>query len=257
MNFTALGWRYVGGENLFLPKGDRRWVVSLVAEEVLRHGKCPGRELEGIISHYSFLCLARRPAVSVLPSCYAFIERSYVEASPLWGSIQRELRWVRGLLPLLQRSLSMPWADATFVSDASGWGGGVAYKRVSPVRAAEVGRISERWRYKTPSDLGAALPRRHVFGAEGDDTHVPGTPFSPPRFDAIDQAFDWSLSKSALQGPLLPAPVQLEVDQTFPGGPDDVKWGRMDTSNPEKVERQGGAGGPGGACGAPLNSSGS
>ena len=80
----------------------------------------------------------------------------------------------------------MSWGPILTASDASLWGRGVVRSPADPEAVAEVGLVSERWRF--PRGTGAPLSIAHREYAPAElfgDTQVPNpssssSPFPPP-----------------------------------------------------------------------------
>ena len=69
--FGVLGWFFDGEELVLKSKGDRQWRTHLGVEELLRRPRVSGKELEAVVSHFTFLALVRRPVLSALSAFYA------------------------------------------------------------------------------------------------------------------------------------------------------------------------------------------
>jgi hypothetical protein len=156
-DFISLGWNFE--RNRMVPKGPRRWRIRLGCLELAEVGFATGRQIEAILSHYFFVALGRRRGLSVMSSVYAFSEAHYLERVELWPSVVRELKWMAALVPLLERDLSLPWADQLLVYDAAELAGAVCAKPAPPFLIAEAGRVHERWRYR---DKESIAPRERL-----------------------------------------------------------------------------------------------
>eukprot|EP00959_Pyramimonas_sp_CCMP1952_P335692 7029232-Pyramimonas_sp.AAC.1 len=66
--------------------------------------------------------MVRREALSILNSCYAFIEYSKSVVTPLWPRVSLELRRLIAILPLLSTDLCAAWHPVICASDASEFG---------------------------------------------------------------------------------------------------------------------------------------
>lgn len=157
--------------------------------------------MEALITRFTFIALARRPALAVFDSGYRFIRSSYLERKKLPPQVRKELFWARALLPLLQKDLRAEWSEELTVVDASAWGGGVCVKpaRLAAVQAAR--RTSERWRYRRTGTLAAQRPRAHALAKAGRVDEK-------ARHIAIDAAFEreggverWMLEPGGAQEP--------------------------------------------------------
>ena len=158
--------------NLIVPKGGRRWVLYFAITHALTRNRLTSRELNVIVGHFTFLALLRREMLSVMSAVYSFIAKGYAHPSRLWPAVRRELTWMRALLCALEVRTSKPWASQSMMFDASPWGAGVMRATVDSRIAADSGRFSERWRFKSAEPLSLRLLSRkaiveHVFKHEG------------------------------------------------------------------------------------------
>ena len=94
-------------------------------ESLLRLGRCTGEDMQRLIGHWTWTLLPRRSAFSVMCKVYRFIESAGKRVFDIWPSVERELRVMIGLAPLLFSSLKSPWFDKTVATDASDSGMGV------------------------------------------------------------------------------------------------------------------------------------
>ena len=77
---------------------------------------------------------------------------------------------MRGILPLLESKLDLPWCGLVTATDASGTGMGVCEKHVDPSVAGQHGRVSEKLRFVTEDFVQArqrslllrSFPARHM-----------------------------------------------------------------------------------------------
>ncbi|CAK9009278.1 Protein kinase domain-containing protein [Durusdinium trenchii] len=127
---------------------DRFHRVRQGVRGLLRRGRCTGKVLEIVIGHCTYCGLMNRCLLSTFHASYKFIRNSYYEAAPLWNSVKAELRAFSGLMALLVADWSRPWNSVVTVSDASEEGFGVCAAAWEPQVAAEVGRVSERDRFR-------------------------------------------------------------------------------------------------------------
>lgn len=84
-----------------------------------------------IVGHFTFICLARRPTLSICQALYAFIEQYGRKHARIWDAVKCELRWAVALLPLMCRNLVAPWSSTVVTSDASTYGRGVCLPRAA------------------------------------------------------------------------------------------------------------------------------
>lgn len=207
VDFSFLGWVLLGGCGFVVPSSNRRWTLRFALTALLSRRAVPGWLLEIVLSQFSFCGLLRRPSLSAMGAVYALIGAHCLDAQPLWKNVRKELEWMRGLLPLLEKNLRSKWAHETVVFDASEWGAGASVKRCPLEVIREAGRYSERWRYKLKPVSPSLDP--HFL-------NLRMRAFSSAREAAIDQAFDGHLSRSALGGVLDEGDRTLERDEKFP-----------------------------------------
>eukprot|EP00438_Fugacium_kawagutii_P024261 Skav223122 [mRNA] locus=scaffold419:830256:833692:- [translate_table: standard] len=131
---------------------------------VLRRKRCTGRVLEILVGHCTYVGLLNRCSLSVFHSVYKFIKSHYNHSTPLWASVQAELRAFCGLLPLLKADWLRPWCEQVTVSDASEEGYGVCCSSWKSSAVAQVGRCPERERFKR---LGPHSARESALTSAG------------------------------------------------------------------------------------------
>ncbi|CAK0874266.1 unnamed protein product, partial [Prorocentrum cordatum] len=127
--------------------------------------KVTGHEIERVLGHIVAACVLRRAALAMLSACYTFAETSGLKRQPLWASAQRELFWVRSLLPCVVSEMGKTWAQTVAAYDASPWGYGVVETEWGPGEVASHGRLSERARFRGPL-AAAGAPRDRTLEAE-------------------------------------------------------------------------------------------
>ena len=115
---------------------------------LLHRKRCTGRVLEILVGHCTYCGLVNRCTLSIFHNVYKFIKTSYSTSIPIWPSVMAELRAFVGLMPALRADWSRPWSDEVVVSDASEEGYGVCRAHWGTRAVAEVGRVSERDRFK-------------------------------------------------------------------------------------------------------------
>ena len=115
---AELGWAFAGPA-IFCPCHRCEWRARLTVRQLLRVGRCSGKSLEKIIGHLSFIALGRRGILSVLGSCFAFIQDNYGECRILLANARHELSTWDALAPLIVCNLSASWHLSVHVVDAS------------------------------------------------------------------------------------------------------------------------------------------
>ena len=116
----------------------------------MRRRRIGAWSLEAVLGHCTFAALCCRGLLSVFHSVYAFVERGRASGKPesLWDECRAELRVFRSLMIFLTSDWLRGWNDLVVQTDSSLEGHAVAQAHW-PVRAvAEVGRTSERQRFR-------------------------------------------------------------------------------------------------------------
>ena len=137
----------------------------------------------------------------LLFTAYRFAGLHLTEVVPLWPSARAELEAFRGLMPLLRSHWAIPWFPRPVASDASETAYGVCFGSWPPGAAADVGRVSERSRFRR---LPGSSAREHFFAQHGVEQDDEGT---------------WCLRE--------PRVVEWEVDSSFPEVPLHLLDGSM------------------------------
>ena len=159
-DIKVLGWQFKGSHLRPLPH--RIWRLIFAMRQLLKIGRCSGKQLERVIGHATFVGLGRREVLSVFGETYTYIHSHYYHAHRLWPSVRRELALWISLCPLLWRDLAAPWASEVTAVDASTWGLGAVVADFTPNEVRELGRYSERWRFELPQ---FNRPRAAALGA--------------------------------------------------------------------------------------------
>eukprot|EP00438_Fugacium_kawagutii_P021515 Skav212741 [mRNA] locus=scaffold1199:108583:113900:+ [translate_table: standard] len=169
----VLGWQ-IDDSGVLRPGRERLWRIRLAIREILKRNRCSGQQLERLIGHITFISLCRREALSVLGECYTFIQRFYHCSVPLWKSVRKELSKWDGIAPLIFCNLTSEWSSQIYAVDASEWGLGVTTGTISTSYARDLGRHTERWRFK---HAWAANPRRLIQHEEDELVANPSEEF--------------------------------------------------------------------------------
>ena len=159
-DIKVLGWQFKGSHLRPLPH--RIWRLIFAMRQLLKIGRCSGKQLERVIGHATFVGLGRREVLSIFGETYTYIHSHYYHAHRLWPSVRRELALWISLCPLLWRDLAAPWASEVTAVDASTWGLGAVVADFTPNEVRELGRFSERWRFELPQ---FSRPRAAALGS--------------------------------------------------------------------------------------------
>lgn len=218
-SLSTLGWELDGDSGWLRGSQKRRWKMQLGIKALLDRGTAPEREIEALTSRFTFIALARRPALAIFSSGYRFMRESYLVRKKLPPQVRKELGWARGLLPVPQKDLRAEWSRELTVVDASAWCGGVYVKQARLEATQDAGRNSERWRYRRTGTLAVQRQRAHALAKVGRIDEK-------ARHVAIDAAFEreggverWMLEPGGAQ-----KPEYLEADPEFPDVEEEL-WG--------------------------------
>ncbi|CAK0853345.1 unnamed protein product [Prorocentrum cordatum] len=123
-------------------------VHDLLGFSLVEHRGFTGTEMERLLGHLVSCFMLRRELLSLLRASYTFAQETKLRRVPLWPSVRKELRWCRALLPLVTADMSRPWSPLITSYDASPWGYGVCEASVSASQSGQIGRLSDRSRWK-------------------------------------------------------------------------------------------------------------
>eukprot|EP00969_Alexandrium_andersonii_P238035 10506761-Alexandrium_andersonii.AAC.1 len=70
-----LGWVLDGSKGVIECSRRRRWRLRKALSHLLATGVASGRELAAVLGHFTFAALVRRPVLSSISACYAYIKR--------------------------------------------------------------------------------------------------------------------------------------------------------------------------------------
>lgn len=122
---------------------------ALVAQtqQWLRFGKCSGHQLRRLLGKWCWPLLLRRPAFSVLQTCYRYIHVARSRVFTLWPSVRKELAALCTLAPLLSCSLSPPLFRHLVATDACPSG-----------KAVVCAQLPWKWAHNLPCHPSIASP---------------------------------------------------------------------------------------------------
>ena len=138
--------------------------VRAALSHLLGLKRVPGKVLEIILGHCTFCALACRPLLSVFHSTYAFVRRHACDSDVLWPAVRSEVQAFRALTLLAIGDWSLAWSPYVSASDASPWGYGISSAIWPPSVVAQVGRVSERSRFRRSTGLA---PRESALTSAG------------------------------------------------------------------------------------------
>eukprot|EP00971_Amphidinium_carterae_P024743 487979-Amphidinium_carterae.1 len=122
----VLVWEIDLASGFIRPKRSRDLKLWGALGEILRNPYLSPHQLETLLGHVTFVFLIRRPLRACLNAVYAFVHGAGARDQRRWLplAIQREIRWVRSVLPLCFANLRLPISPTVGCSDASEWGYG-------------------------------------------------------------------------------------------------------------------------------------
>ena len=170
---TGLGIDFNSAGTAF-PTADKFCKLIQRTRAILRTPSATGTRMAQLIGSWVWVCLLRRPCLSLFSACYEFIQEAgpFVRAVP--GAALAELRTAVQLAPLIAADLSTPFSGTVLASDASSRGGGVTYTSMTPDEA----------RFMADEHAGAG------WYTSLDPAHKPtGKPtMAPDKVSRVDQA---------------------------------------------------------------------
>ena len=87
------------------PKPDRLARISKAFVPIIRGLPVTGHDLEVVAGHLVSVMLVAGLSLSFLNHVYRFISASRFQRRPAWPCVRQELRYIRGILPLLRVSI--------------------------------------------------------------------------------------------------------------------------------------------------------
>lgn len=140
-----LGWHIDGVNKCVRPSSRRAWKCIKSIDWIVARPSVKRKDLERVLGHLTFLFLICREGLSIFSAVYRQLHSGTDSMISLWPSVVRELKMFRGVIPLLCRSLAIPWSPVVHACDASSWGFGVLSACGDVDEIAAAGRQSDRW----------------------------------------------------------------------------------------------------------------
>ncbi|MEC9253790.1 MAG: hypothetical protein VX863_02995, partial [Candidatus Thermoplasmatota archaeon] len=142
-----------GSEKVLRPEPVAFTELLLATRAVLRRGRVSPCTLSKIVGKWAWWISLRPCIYSVLGDTYLFTrypegragEREWHRAQALPSEVRRELRALLRLSPFVRAELSLETSKRIYATDACLSGGGVAYGKVTPDRAATMYRRTSSW----------------------------------------------------------------------------------------------------------------
>ena len=107
--------------------------------------------MELVHGHEYFLALSSRGVLSILDDSFKFAQASYLVSVEPWSTVRMEQRAFGGILCLLRSDWSLRLLGVCICTDASEKGFAFAVREGCRELASELGRVSERARFKSSS----------------------------------------------------------------------------------------------------------
>ena len=86
----------------------RAWRLRLAILEVLRRRALDGLRMRRLLGHFTWCAMLRRELLAIPSACYRFVTVAGGAPMRLWPSVERELRWMAALVPLMTCNLAAP-----------------------------------------------------------------------------------------------------------------------------------------------------
>lgn len=67
------------------------WRLRFAALHLLRRGRASGAQMRHVLGHFTWAAMMRRECLSLVSSCYSFVQSGDDEERPLWKIVQKEL----------------------------------------------------------------------------------------------------------------------------------------------------------------------
>ena len=139
-------------------KPERVWKLRAALRWIL-NVNVTGLQIQVLLGLYVSMALVSRGALAAPRALYDFVAACDGKQRRLWPSAAYEVTTMIGLLPLIVSDMFAPWSRILTATDASSTGYGVCERDVTHEQAAELGRWSERWRYRR-FDPSERCPRK-------------------------------------------------------------------------------------------------
>ena len=157
---TVLGGEMDGRSLVLRPKQSRIGLLRAGLHAIVSGRPVSGRQLEHVVGHLNFVCLSFRLSLSVLCHTYRYLRDCYHIRRPVWDTVRQELKNMRGILPLLQSSISDRICPYVYMFDASMAGYGVMRGKFEDSEIRGALQYRERWRFKYAAQRNETVTAR-------------------------------------------------------------------------------------------------
>ena len=163
LTFPTLGGLVDGSLGQIRPTHNRMWRISLAFEYLTRSVVSP-LLVQRLLGHAMTMLVLNRAGMSVFRRLYDFVDKAVGprrlnrdECNECWVFI--------GIIPMLIGDMRREWSDTITATDASPSGFGVCERCTTTGAAHELGKWSERWRFRRlPPEMWA--PRKRATGKD-------------------------------------------------------------------------------------------
>lgn len=108
---------------------------------ILQQDHISGNELSILVGHWTWLCMLRRPVLSIMNAVYHFIQQHRYKTGNMTSTVRRELLQLINIAPLICTDLTSRYSDMLFATDASMSGLGITYISMESIEAKQLLQI--------------------------------------------------------------------------------------------------------------------
>ena len=149
ITIIGLEWDGTPGVHMFYPSPAKMFKLLQATHYFTTCGFITGKGLSRLVGYWTWFLLLRRPVLSILNACFAFLRLHEHNPQPqrIWKTVRSELLMLTGVAALLFARTGARVFSKIICTDASPVGGGVMAAPVTaPVRAA-----LSSWMAQSPS----------------------------------------------------------------------------------------------------------
>eukprot|EP00971_Amphidinium_carterae_P339742 6477718-Amphidinium_carterae.1 len=144
---SVLGFLVDGDEGSILLGHEKRWLLFLAFRHLGETGSASPKCIQRLLGHLTVLLSVCRNGMSCVRHLHDFSGESNDEVT-LWPSAAIECKMIAGLIPMLTHNMRREWSASITCTDASFGGFGVCQRDLDVASVKDMGRWSDRWRYK-------------------------------------------------------------------------------------------------------------